>query len=713
MNGSSNPEKTHALLLDAFDGIEKELSPEGLFQLALWFQNSDATEKAIECYTKALAAAPMMVEALYNIGVLRYEQRNWPEAISHFKKALDLKPDFVDAAFNLAAAFKENHCLVKAAELYLQTVTLDPNLVLAHHNRALCLQETGNHCEAVGAFKQAISLEPDNALFWFQMAPSILETQSVDAALACYQKAVALKPDWDKAHFNLAIALRLKERFPEAIAHMQQALELNPQFDDARAYLFRLAQHACDWPLMATTAAQLDTLTDRQLAQGKQTTEIPMISIRRRAAPQLNMAVASSWSRSMARRAFRQPNRPVFMHGRQACQRLRIGYLSSDFKDHAVAHQIRGMLATHNRQAFEIFGYAANKEDGTRYRRLLRQACDHFKPIHSLSPLAAAQQIYADGIHILVEMSGHSRDTLLPIAALRPAPLQVSYLGFLGTTGADFIDYVLADEIVVPKAHTPYYSEKIVHLPHCYQANDDRQVIAEHSFNRSQFNLPDHGFVYCCFNQPYKIDENLFNVWMAILKQTQSSVLWLIQRNTLARDNLLGAAQRAGVDPSRLIFTGYIPLEHNLARLQLADLVLDTLTYNGGATTANALWAGVPVLTLLGNHWVSRMSASALHALGMPELIASDLKGYERMAVDWARHPHALTSLRSKLAIQRTIAPLFDTRLFTRHVEAAFQTMWKRHMTGQGPASFAVPAGDPQSSAPQPSEMIEHAHDRQ
>jgi protein O-GlcNAc transferase len=635
--------------LDAFDGIEKELSAEGLFNLALWFQSINAREKAIDSYAKAFGINPGLVEALYNTGVLYYEQKDWKEAIEHFKKALDRKPDFEAAAFNLAAAHRENGSFEEAAEMYLYATHLNQQLVMAHHNRALCLQRIGKHTQAISAFQRAIALEPDNAIHWFHLAESFFKIQSIDDALASLQQAAKLRPDWDRALYNLAIVLRSKERLADAIRHIQRALELNPRFEDAQVYLFRLAQHACDWPLAAKAAARIDTLTAQQLEKGIKTAEIPMVSLRRHADPMRNLTVARSWSRHIAQETVHLPDRPIFRHSRNLTSRLRVGYLSSDFKDHAVAHQIRGMLAAHNRQEFEIFGYMANPDDGTRYRQLLIEACDRTRDIHDLSPLAAARNIYEDGIHILVEMSGYSKDSLMPIASMRPAPLQISYLGFLGSTGADCIDYTLADVVVVPPEHTTHYSEKVIHLPHCYQANDDMQAISNRSVDRKDYNLPLDSFVYCSFNQPYKIDANLFDIWMRILKNVNSSVLWLIERSPLATDNLKQAAVKAGVDPARLVFTGFVPLEENLARLRLADLVLDTLQYNGGATTSNALWAGVPVLTVLGTHWVSRMTASALRAIGLPELISPDRQTYEHIAIDLANHPGKMTALRRKI----------------------------------------------------------------
>jgi len=529
-----------------------------------------------------------------------------------------------------------------------------------------------------------------SAEHWFQTANASLKQMDVQAAIPAYEKALVRHPDWDAAHYNLAVALHMAENDEQAICHAMRAIEINPDYANAHALLFRLAQHACDWPLVEKASQHLDRITRLELTQGAKTTEPPMTNLRRCSDVQLNFEVACSWSRQLSRLTRQQPPLPDFDIGRLASQRIRVGYLSADFKDHAVAYQIKGLLEKHDRKHFDIFGYACNPDNGSPYRRQLSNRCDHFRDVHAASNRSIAEQIRKDGIHILVDMAGHSKDNRLGIAAFRPAPVQVSYLGFLGTIGSNFIDYVLADPIVLPKAHHRFYTEKIGYLPHCYQANDDRLVIAPQKPERRQWHLPDNAFVFCSFNQPYKIDSHLFRVWMRILNRVENSVLWLVERSGPAPVNLRRAAKRAGVDPARLIFTGFVPMDQNLARLQLADLMLDTMTYNGGATTSNALWAGVPVLTILGDHWVSRMSASALHCMGLDELITDDLAAYERTAVGLAKNLQRLTDMRQRLLHQRSVSALFNTSMFTRHVEKAYQYMWKRYACGLPAASFQV-----------------------
>jgi len=633
---------------------------------------------------------PQRARAHFNKGIAFYRQKAWPQAIICFKNALDCAPHDAQAAFNLATALRENGAFNQAILIYEMTLKIAPNMAEAHYRQGMCFMLAGRPELSSTAIGKAVYLEPHNAQYWFHLAQAQLALEDIDTALGSYRKAVELRPEWEAAHYNLAVVLRMTERIEEAIAHTRKAVALCPDYAKAFALLFRLAQHACDWQLAASAASRLDEITRMELERGNKTTEPPLTNIRRHPDARANMQIARSWSRHLVESVAGAPVLSPGTYPATPLDRLRVGYLSSDFKDHAVAHQIRGLLEQHDRNHFDIFGYACNPDDGTPYRQLLADACDQFRDVHAKTNLSIAQQIHQDDIHILVDMSGHSRDNRLGICALRPAPIQVSYLGFLSTTGADFIDYVIADPIVVPYDHARYYTEKIAYLPYCYQANDDRLPIADIDYCRSQWHLPEGGFVYCSFNQPYKINADVFDAWLRILKRVPHGVLWLIERSALARKNLCRAAECAGVDPVRLIFSGFLPLDRNLARLQLADLVLDTLTYNGGATTANALWAGVPVLTVPGGHWVSRMSASALNAIGLPELVVGDLNSYEDLAVELARNQDKLKNLRLRLRQQRTTTPLFDTPTFARHLETAFRHMWDRHAGGLPAATFHV-----------------------
>ena len=694
MSASSNCDHSNFPMAVWNDGShaprEKTAIAAKWFDHAVKLQADGHIRESLACYRQALEHSPDMAEACYNMGVIYFRQKAWAQSIAQFKKALDLKPNFVDAAFNLGAALQAGKEYRKAIAILRMTLDMAPGMAQAHYLQGMCHMALGAPRQAADAFRQAIGRDPADARHWFYMAEAHIALNEMDASLTCYLKAIALRPNWMAAHYNLAVALRAMDRIEDAIHRAKIATHIDPHYVKVYPLLFLLAQHACDWDLAETTSRRLDEIAAQELARGMQSTEPPLTNIRRRWDLRINSDVARSWSRHIALNTPPGPPGQAVYHIAEPSDRIRVGYLSSDYKDHAVAYQIRGLFEHHDRSKFEIFGYACNPDDGTAYRQRLARACDHFRDVHALDNRSIVRQIRADGIHILVDMAGHSKDNRLAVAAARPAPVQVSYLGFLGTTGADFMDYVLADSIVVPMEHAAYFTEKIVHLPHCYQANDDQMPISGQPQNRKQWGLAEQSFVYCSFNQPYKIDRNLFSVWMQILKRVEHGVLWLVERGESAGINLRRAAEQAGVDPARLIFTGFVPLDQNLARLQMADLVLDTLIYNGGATTANALWAGVPVLSVLGRHWVSRMSASALHAVGLPELIAKDSDQYRDMAVELALNPRKLDHFRQRLQTRRTLSPLFNTSQFTRHVESAYCHMWDRYGRGQAPASFRV-----------------------
>jgi protein O-GlcNAc transferase len=629
----------------------------------------------------------------FYLGTLRYALNEYAQAATHFEHALSIRPEWSEAWSHYGSCLMKSHRYRKALDSLRNAIAFDKQAGKSHIvelNIGVCLENLGRMTEALASYRRAVTLNPDYAMGWFNLAGVLRRHGVMQEVANCYLKAVRLNPDWDIAHLNLAVAYRKLERMDKAIHFCRKAIEVNPDFSEAHVYLLQLAQHTCDWQLVTEKTPRINQMTRQALSRKEKTAESPMLNIRRFADPAMNFEVARSWSRRISVETSGRNDFPRFRHLPRPASKLRIGYLSSDFKDHAVAHQIRGMLAAHDRTAFEIFGYANNPDDGSAYRRFLSQACDQFTDIHAVSDIQAARKIFEDRIHILVDLSGHSRGGRQKIAAMHPAPIQVNYLGFLGTSGADFFDYTLADDIVIPAHHLQYYSEKIVYLPHCYQANDDRLPIAPRDFQRSELGLPEKGTVFCSFNQPYKIDAQLFDAWMHILKQTADSVLWLIEQNKLARLNLCRAAHRAKVDPSRLVFAGALSIDLHLARLKLADLALDTRTYNGGATTSNALWAGVPILTILGNHWVSRMSASALHAVGLTELVTHSIDEYQEMAVYLASFPDRLLALRQKLAQQRRKWPLFDTQAFTRDLENAYRTMWQRHKEGLQPISFSV-----------------------
>jgi protein O-GlcNAc transferase len=372
--------------------------------------------------------------------------------------------------------------------------------------------------------------------------------------------------------------------------------------------------------------------------------------------------------------------------------KLRIGYFSADFHDHATMHLMAGVLECHDRDAFEIhaFSYGPEIEDAMRARA--RATVDHFHECARMPDGAIIAASRKAGIDIAVDLKGYTQDARLAPFAARLAPLQVSYLGYPGTIGGDFLDYILADATVLPMDQQRLYDEKIIHLPDSYQANDDRRAIAPVTPSRVEAGLPENGFVYCCFNNAYKITPEIFACWMRILTAVPGSVLWLLNNEADAMARLCGVAEAQGIDPARLVFGPSLPSAQHLARHRLADLFLDTLPYNAHTTASDALWAGLPVLTQLGQAFAGRVAASLLKAIGLPEMITRDAAEYEALAIALGRDPARIAALKAKLAAAIPTAPLFDTPRFTRHLEAAYRLMWQRHVEGKAPEGFAVPA---------------------
>ena len=346
-----------------------------------------------------------------------------------------------------------------------------------------------------------------------------------------------------------------------------------------------------------------------------------------------------------------------------------------------------------DRKAFNVLSFSHGRNDESAYREKIKTGSDGFFDLEAAGHTEAARTIFDSGVDILVDLNGHTRNNRLEICALRPAPVQATYLGFPGTTGADFLDYMITDRIVTPDDHSPYYSEHLVYLPHCYMIGDHEQEISDAPFARADFGLPEKGFVFCSFNGNYKIEPVMFGVWMSLLRKVPDSVLWLLRSSDLAERNLLSEAEARGVDGDRLVFAGRMPKDRHLARCRLADLALDTRICGGHTTTSDALWAGLPVVTVLGTHFASRVSASLLDAVGLPELITHDLQDYEALAFTLSQNPDALRDVKARLARNRLSEPLFDTPRFVRNLETAYRRMWEKYLSGEPPSRIDVVEG--------------------
>jgi len=670
-----------------------ELKPgfaEAHFNIGVSLQEKEHFRQAIDSYRKALQVTPQFVAAHQNMGSCFQHLAQTDQAIACYEKALEYEPNAAQIHYNIGQTFYEKDEWEKAAASFQQALNLKPDYAEASHNLGLACYRLNRLDEAIACFQKSARLKPEHVNIYYDLGNSYRDQGDLDGMIGCYQKVLGLDPDSVQAYHNLAVAFRGRNNLDQAIACCRKALQTRPDHPDSLAYLVQLLQHACQWEMLPDTADQLDRLTEDALDQGHKTAEQPMLSLRRHSDPQRNLAVAQSWSRKIAARAAVSGIKFSFVDRHVFKKKITVGYMSADFKNQAVMHQMLSLFGLHNRNRFKVYGYSHGKDDGSFYRRKIQQDCDKFIELDNLSHAEAANCIFRDQVDILVDLMGHTRGNRMAICALRPSPVQISYLGFLGTTGAEFMDYFITDKIVTPEEHRKFFTEKLVFMPDCYQVNDHLQQISKKQWQKGECGLPPQGTVFCSFGQPYKIDLLMFDTWMRILQRVPQSVLWLLNQNAAATQNMRQRAQMQGLAPGRLVFAGALPLKDHLARLRLADLALDTRLYNGGATTSNALWAGVPVITLQGEHFVSRMSSSSLMAVGLSELVTTSLKAYEELAVELATNPDKVQAIRRMLARNRLTHPLFDTPRFVKNLENAYQTMWKTWTAGRLPQSFEV-----------------------
>jgi predicted O-linked N-acetylglucosamine transferase (SPINDLY family) len=585
-------------------------------------------EEALGTFDALLSIAPHRVDALNNRGFVLNALNRREEAISIYERVLGLDPEHVDALVNLGAALADLGCHEAAIKSYDRALAVSPYQVAALCNRAKALSTLCRYDEALSSLDRALAIKPDHAEALLTRGNVLFSLQLFDAAIECFERVKVIKPD-------------------------------HPH---AEAGLVNCCLSICDWDRLA----RLEPNLIEGIAAGRLIVS-PHILL------QLSIDAASSLActrRFVAHEIPIGPRLPPARKGAQS-ERIRLAYFSGDFRRHPVAYLIPGLLERHDRSRIE-------------------RAVDQFHDVHSRSDAEIAALLRERGVDIVIDLTGHTEMSRTSILSQRPAPIQVSYLGLLGTMGAEFIDYVIADEIVLPFDRQPFFTEKIVHLPDCFMVTDDRVAATSHVPTRAREGLPPEGFVFASLNGSYKIREPIFAAWMNLLRSVDGSVLWLLASNEQCVANLRKEAQQRGVDPGRLVFAARTSLAEHIRRQELADLFLDTIPYNAGATAIATLWAGVPILTVMGDQWVGRMAASMLNAIGLPDLVTSSLADYEALARKVATNPGLMASLRARLARNRLAYPLFDTDRCRRHIEAAYQTMWEKSCRGEAPAAFRV-----------------------
>lgn len=643
----------------------------------------DRLSDAMARYRKAISLRPDYHEAHNNLGNACHLQNQSEKAVPHYQRAIEINPGYAEAYWNLGTAFRAVGQLEDAAKAYARAIEIRPNYAEAHNSLGNVLRALGRGDEAVARYETAIAIKPDYIEACVNLGDALLGLKRDQAAIAAYDRALAIKPENADVLCRRGDALVRMRRDADAIACFEQALTANPDHDFAFDGLARIALASCDW----TSRDQLRDEVTARVAGGRFFDAFSFLSFSSNA--KLQLACARQYIQHQV--PVRPP--PLWRGGARRHDRIRVAYVSCGYHQHPTAYLTAELIELHDRSRFEVIGVSLGPDDQSDIRARLKAAFDQFHDVRDLSDRDVAALMHTLEIDIAIDRSGYTVNARPAIFAARPAPIQVNYIGFPGTLGADAYDYIIADAIVLPADQQPFAGENIVHLPDCYLVNDSKRPLAAAIPTREQAGLPPEGFVFCCFNNCYKITPEIFDVWMRLLKQVPRSVLWLYADRVSAEANLQREATARGVDPARVVFARRMPHDDHLARHHLADLFLDTLPYNAHTTASDALWFGLPVVTCLGDAFAGRVAASLLHAIGMPDLVTTDLGAYERLALRLASEPVLLGELRERLQRNRLSQPLFNTDRYRGNLEAAYMTMWERWQRGDAPAGFAVASG--------------------
>jgi predicted O-linked N-acetylglucosamine transferase (SPINDLY family) len=656
-------------------------SPDVLSSLGNVFAATARHAEALTTFNGALKLNPRDANVLLNMGNTLCGLKRYEQALEKYDLSLAVMPSNPAAHNNRGGALHELARFAEALESFDRALALAPKYGQALNGRGRVLNELGRFDEAIECCNKAIKLNPKYAEAYNNCANALHSNNRQQQALECYEMAVALKPDLAPAWLGLGSMMMHSKHFDQAVVAFDKALVANPDLDYAQSSRMHAKQHTCDWSNFGTENSKL-IATVR--ADSVVCNPFFLVATAVSSADQLKcntLFVAKKYPAS---------RHAIWRGERYDHDKIHVTYLSSDFHNHATANLTAGLFEQHDRTRFETSALSFGPDDNSEMRRRIERSFDHFIDVRMQSDRDIGELVRRMQIDIAVDLKGFTLGARTGIFANRAAPLQVSYLGYPGTMAAEYYDYVLADRCVIPEDQRPYYTESVVYLPDCYQVNDAGRRIADRTPTRPEVNLPSEGFVFCSFNNSYKITPEVFDVWMRLLRRTESSVLWLLEANSLAPANLRREAEKRGVAAERLIFAPLANPEDHLVRHRLADLFLDTLPCNAHTTASDALWTGVPIVTCLGSTFAGRVAASLLNAIGLPELVTHSLPDYEALALKILGEPAFLASLKAKLAENRLSYPLFDTERSTRHIEAAYNTMWHRHQQGGSPQSFAV-----------------------
>jgi predicted O-linked N-acetylglucosamine transferase (SPINDLY family) len=654
-----------------------------LLQNAQRLHQAGNLAEAARLYGEVLRINPQQFDALYALGVLYYQASRFADAERLIAEAIRLNPRAAEPHYFLGCALQRLNRNEEAIGAFGQALSARPGFIEALMARGVARLALNRYEEGLEDFDAIIGAEPQNAGAWNNRGCVLQGMNRNEEALAAFDKASSLKPDFIQALISSGSVLAGLKRFEDATANYEKALALDPDMPYVRGNLVLYRLQCCDWRHLQDDRARIAA----DVKAGKPVIQ-PFINV------MLSRALADQLQCARSSIAYQWPkqSRALWRGELYAHEKIRVAYISADFRDHAVARLVAGLFEHHDRSRFETTGVSLVADDGSAMRTRLRSAFDQFIDADRQSDEHVATRLRRMDIDIAVDLMGFTSGCRPGILAFRPTPVQVNFLGYPGTMGAPYVDYIVADRFVIRDEDRAFYTEKIVTLPDAYQCNDRQRAIADGTPARADLGLPERAFVYCCFNNSNKLTPEMFDVWMRLLLEVEGSVLWLLEDNAAASRNLRREATARGVAAERLVFAPRVKPAEHLARHRAADVFLDTLPYGAHTTASDALWSGLPVLSCFGTTFAGRVGASLLNAAGLPELVTDSLAAYEALALKLAQDRDTLDGLRKKLALNRDTCALFETAGFTRHFEAALTTMRERQRAGQSPAHFRIDA---------------------
>lgn len=677
--------KEYQNALDAYDKSLKidPQNPEAWSNKGNTLQELKRFEEALAHYDQALNLQPNYAEAWSNKGNALQGLKRFEEALTHYDQALNLNPNYAEAWSNKGNALQALKRLEEALPHYDQALSLKHDYIKGYANKANALNALKRFEEALTHYDRALSLNPNHAEAWTSKGNTLHELKQFHEAIAHHDKAISLKPDYAEGWLNKGVVLNQIKQLDEAMACYDKVLSINPDIDWVYGYLIHLKMKIASWSGLVDS---LREITKKLMANQKLMSPFVLLSLSDD--PLLHQQAAQIFTNDKFPFNPTLGAIPKFANK----ERIRIAYFSPDFQNHPVSFLTAELFEIHDRARFEVFAFSLqNAPFGDEMNLRLRKGFDQFIDVDSMSDSEIAQLARELEIDIAIDLTGLTQNCRTGIFAYRAAPIQVNWLGYPGTIGADFIDYIIADKTIIPDSCRQLYNEKVVHLPNTYMVDDSKRIASSRMFTREDFGLPKNAFVFCCFNNDFKFNPQVLDGWSRILLAAQDSILWISENNESFRTNIKLEFEKRGINSSRIIFAPRVELmADHLARYALADLFLDTHPYGAHTTAVDSLKAGIPVLTLMGQSFPSRVAASLLNAIRLSELITNSQEEYEALAIELAMNRNKLADIKLKLANNRLNSPLFNTRLFAKNIEAAYTKMYERYLANLHPDHISI-----------------------